>query len=83
MSELFTIPETPSPRLAWMRKHGVETHKTEHYIPGDEDEFGNAIHRWYACRGELNTKTACGGATEQEALCEFAKFHGLRLWNEE
>ena len=81
MDTLFELPETPSPRLVWMRKLGVVTEQSPKNKVGDEDEEGNFIHAWYAYF-KADEMTAMGGATEQEALCNFAKFHNLKLWNE-
>ena len=69
-SDLFTLPETPSPRLAWMRRHGIET-------ATDLIEW----IAWQPCAGEPDVEAT--GPTEDDAICELAKKLGLRLWNEE
>jgi hypothetical protein len=73
MTELFDIPETPSPRLRWMQRH----HLTVESITGEGADNGNR----YAARHGM---TVIGkGATEDEALTAAAKSLNIRLWNEE
>jgi hypothetical protein len=70
MTELFDIPETPSPRLRWMQRH----HLTVEPIT---EENSNR----YAARHGM---TIIGkGSTEDEALTAAAKSLNIRLWNEE
>ena len=80
--ELFTDAAVAmdSPRLRWMKKHGVQTRPDgDCYIAwiGDLDE---AIeHRWA-------DPDACGyerASTEDDAILLIAKAYHLRLWNEE
>jgi len=71
MSELFNIPETLSPRLAWMKEHGMEL------LPGynhddQEDIFGVF----------MSGKLIGEGLTEDDAITNAAKKLGLKLWNE-
>ena len=92
-----------SPRLAWMKRHGIVTH---HSLPNDPH-----ASRWYAgfwswaedfpqmdevpqdpvgaealflfetgMNGPVNVGT---GATEEDAITELCRKHGLKLWNEE
>lgn len=82
MSDLFEVPEMLSPRLAWMKKHKVKTEQTPKNMVDEEDEFGNTCAAWYAMF-RVPGKTAVGGDTEQDAICNFAKYHRLKLWNEE
>ena len=75
-----------SPRLRWMKKHGVHTEK----LP---DESG-LERTWYAWVGDFNEAIEHGGddpnaggyalaETEDDAILLIAKANGLRLWNEE
>lgn len=79
MDELFETEEQLSPRLAWMRKHNISTYRVPHMEIEEEPwcawtgNFGEAIET-----DEFKT-----GQTEDEALLNFAKHHGLKLWNEE
>ena len=69
---LFEIPETPSPRLQWMRKHGVKTEKTEFV------DFHQPEHAWKAeSAGMVGV-----GPTEDDAIVDLAKKNNLKLWNE-
>ncbi len=80
MSELFNIPETLSPRLRWMEKHGItiEDGGIDH-DDGDECEItGNQCFRYYAICGEQ----AAGGHTKDDAIIALAIKLQLRLWNE-
>jgi hypothetical protein len=74
MSELFEIPETLSPRLAWMDKHGIWTRKIEHG-PGETPD-PNFLWQAEAAR------CFAGGRDESEAIVNLAKTMGILLWNE-
>ncbi len=86
---LFDIPETPSPRLKWMRELSIQTlDNGDHCNPGDEDEFGNQLWRWVAWQGGKRTKSSVfadhctgWGDTEDEAIVALAKKLNLPLWN--
>lgn len=83
MSETpFNLPDSPSPRLAWLNKHGVQTEQSPKHMIGDEDEFGNRVFAWHAMIGD-DAQTSVGGDTEQDAICNLAKIKGWKLWNEE
>lgn len=66
-----------SPKLAWMKKHGIATREIT--LPSV-----SASNRWfvyfYGCEGYYQNAY---GATEDEALANFARIHHLKLWNEE
>lgn len=74
-----------SPRIAWMKAHGITTHDR-----GDDCFFG-PDSRWLAWRAEDKTRALeeCSSylcpqaATEEEALYALALGLGLKLWNEE
>jgi hypothetical protein len=83
MDTLFPIPEQPSPRLVWLRKHGVRCIKTSAedepwcaWLPeNDSPECGAEMPR---------VPEWCGyGDTEDDAIADLARREGLRLWNEE
>lgn len=65
---LFDLTDSPSPRLLWMRKHGI----TLNYLAKHE-----------AWEAEAPTCWTSYGDTEDEALASFAKYNNLKLWNEE
>ena len=83
MDTLFPIPEQPSPRLAWIKRHEVRTE----YAKGMPEP-------WSAWDGELIACIEAGGSdpkiggyatgkTEDEALSNLAIGRGWKLWNEE
>jgi len=81
------IPETPSPRLKWMRDHQIEVIDSGlDHEPGEECEItGNRLYRFWAFQGGKRTKTEtaeAGGDTEDEAIANLTCKLNLRLWNE-
>lgn len=67
---LFDLPDSPSPRLEWMRRHGL--------LVGAGNDG-----RIYVYRSVSHTRIAGCGDTELEALTDFAINNNLKLWNEE
>lgn len=67
MNELFTIPESKSPRLKWMEAHGIEVNDDP--ITTGYMAFGTAEGSGF-------------GNTAEEAVLAYAKNIGLPLWNE-
>lgn len=78
MSELFPAEQVSvdSPRLRWLKKHDIHTFDRGE---GGSDELGD-FERWSAGTGACNY---VDGATEDEAIANWAKAHCLLLWNEE
>lgn len=82
MNELFDIPEQLSPRLAWIQKHGVQTHHAKHF-----DHFPWCA--WFPanntpCGKAPDNPDDCGfGQNQDDALAALARRHDIRLWNEE
>lgn len=68
METLFDLPETLSPKLAWMRKHGVELKYTPP-MPA----------RYTATTGPQSGVAS----TEVEALSSLASSLGIPMWDEE
>jgi hypothetical protein len=65
---LFDIPETPSPRLQWLRKHDIRIHR--------DSEEANEFTAW-------TLPDASGyGDTEDEAIADLARKLSIPLWNE-
>ena len=75
MSELFDMPETKSPRLLWMEKHGLTIHHQpyDHAGPMDKEDRYAAIY---------NQKSIGKGSTPDDALVAAAKSLNIKLWNE-
>lgn len=91
MSELFSIPESLSPRLRWIAAHGILSHHSPHcpespwmaLKPVDADK-GKAI-------GDIMAESCClydeagmigYGMTEADAILDLAVNLNLPLWNE-
>lgn len=88
---LFPVVESLSPRIAWMRRHGVITF---YCAPGRCPAVWLAgFQRWWPELGGVDffaQEAACNGDsrlgegdTEEDALVALARAAGLRLWNEE
>lgn len=78
--ELFNPKDVTmdSPKLAWMKKHGIVTDEDKHHTEDSEDD------RWYAITRHPDGKRIVGtGATEHDALADWSIKRGVRLWNEE
>ena len=79
MTDLFTIPESPSPRLAWLRKHNVHT-----FCSGPAEHFdGEPWNCWQAINEKAMPEDYETGTTEHEAIVKWAIAHNVPLWNEE
>ena len=84
---LFDIPESPSPRLQWLRKHQIDIIDSGIELePGEECYItGKRLYRYWAFQGGKQTKTEiaeAGGDTEDEAIVNLAKKLSIPLWNE-
>jgi hypothetical protein len=81
---LFDIPESPSPRLQWLREHQIEIiDGGVCFEPGEECEItGNRLHRFWAMVMNKGQGHEAGGDTEDEAIVNLARKLNLKLWNE-
>lgn len=76
---LFPVPETLSPRIAWIQRHGV---KTFHSTGQPPEEYPWAAWLMSDEVGGLpRFDSYATGATEHDAIAELARFKGLKLWN--
>ena len=86
MSEplLFDVPPQDSPRLAWMKIYDIHTQDTGQ--EGECPEMGHDFKRWGCWSGDMGDAMASDefseGDTEGEAIADWAKRHGVLLWNE-
>lgn len=94
-SDLFPadVGQLDSPRLAWMKRHGVITlrHQSEKWLI--EATWFAGFQAWhpelggvdfFAVETGANGDSRIGeGDTEEEALGALARRAGIRLWNEE
>ena len=80
-----------SPRLAWIKRHGVVTHCS---MPGTPDACWFAGFRdwWGDCSdgqffiwetGHNGDSRMGEGETEDDAIAHLCRRHEIRLWNEE
>jgi hypothetical protein len=82
---LFPVVETLSPKLAWLKRHGLVCYYSD--FNGESPETGEDIRPWTCARADAPQEVLFGkagiGDTEDEACANYAAKHGLRLWNEE
>lgn len=88
MNDLFEIPPSLSPRLAWIKKHDLTIRHDSKIQPDAEDEFsGERLYPFEVFVGKFPGTFAgnrsAWGDSEDEALVAWAKSHGIKLWNEE
>ncbi len=89
-AELFPASEvaSESPRLRWLREHGLTLFEGSPELVGTESpETGEEYSAWY-CVNMQDEKDErldryFGGSTADEACANYAAAHGLKLWNEE
>ena len=81
---LFDLPESPSPRLKWMRHHKIEVADSGlDHEPGEQCEItGNRLYRYWAFIATVTDNVEEGGDTEDEAIVALANKLNLKLWNE-
>jgi hypothetical protein len=75
---LFDIPETLSPRLIWMREHGIATFS---HAPDADGEW--TAQKYHVGESGLKFLLRRTKPTEEEALTALALAAGIKLWNEE
>ena len=73
MSELFDIPESKSPRLLWIEKHGVKFERDWH------DDLEDETWPWVASSGNHLGY----GQTQDEAITDLARVAGILTWVDE
>lgn len=80
-NDLFDVSEQLSPRLKWMKDNGVCTFRCINLDPEELSWFA-----WRGTREDAMHEDACGrsgmGETEDDALVDFCKKMGIKLWNE-
>lgn len=81
---LIDVPVCKSPRLRWLEKYNLQTIDTG--LEGGEcPESGHEYKRWIAGPRDVPPEpdTWSEGDTEDEAIAQWARERGIRLWNEE
>jgi hypothetical protein len=81
---LFPVVESLSPRLAWMKQHGLICYFSD--FTGESPETGNDIRPWTCSRADAPQEVLFGkagiGDTEEDACADYARKHSLSGWNE-
>jgi hypothetical protein len=87
--ELFAVEEILSPRLKWMKDHGILTHWADveecpwlaiQKMPGHTGTIGEIMAEYCVLYDDHGY---CGyGATETEAITNLARSRRIPLWNE-
>lgn len=72
MDTLLDVPESLSPRLLWMKQHGIITLMRKGILNG------GPMVQWDASNGAIHAVAE----TEDDALTDLAKKLNIRLWNE-
>lgn len=89
MSELFPVQEMAmdSPRLKWKKKHQIQTRKNVHGDPEPWEawwgDYSEALERQLGSCGHVYGPFLAVGETEEDALVQYSKSNGIKLWNEE
>ena len=85
--ELFPIPESLSPKLAWLKKHGLVTHYFEVLQEGAESpETGEELYPWTCMDRRPNPNHSIKegivgvGETEEEACMDYARKNDILHW---
>lgn len=86
MIELFEIEPCLSPRLKWIDKHGLNTaHCDEELLLEPSTPWIAYVGTWTIEKpwDESQLKSDFGfGASEEEAIIDWAIRHKIKLWNE-
>lgn len=85
-TELFKEHEVAkdSPRVVWMKKHGVKTHNCPDLAPINWCAWERSNYPNGDENGIPNNPELCGyGPTEDDAIADMARLTKLKLWNEE
>lgn len=80
------LPESLSPKLAWLRKHGLVTEFFSEALEMDEDEFGNDVFPWtcHVIKTDGSTyspREIGGGRTEEEAILNYCQKAGIKHYS--
>ncbi len=84
---LLDVPEMLSPRLRWMKEHGIHIIDNGPDVMMESENKEWREYRYCAHNGPNGQKQfgfdgAAFGDTEDEALTSLAMKLGLKLWNE-
>lgn len=80
--ELFAIAPVKSPRLQWLERNGVKTHRTE--MPDSSPPWIAWFEANETADGLPRDMEACGyGPLEGDAIADLARKSNLSLWDEE
>ena len=75
------LPESPSPKLTWLRKHGLITkYDPELEACPESPETGETCHPWIVTQAAVmrfGRFTLGAGQTEDEAILDFCAKQGI------
>lgn len=85
---LFPLPESPSPRLLWIARHGVQVIDNGGDVLVESESRAWREYRWCAYCGEPGRTLFAGneagfGDTEADAIVDLCRKTGLKTWQEE
>lgn len=88
MTELFPVPESLSPKLAWLKKHGLMTHFDVDLINLPESlETEDTCYPWICSKRDSDPFAYRAGAsiigvgvTEEEAIIDYCQKNDLKHW---
>lgn len=84
MNTLFPLPESPSPRLLWLKERAITTFFTPAF-QGDEEGWtahvGPLGETLRDCERMKEDGRMRDGYTEDEAITRLAVAQGWKLWN--
>jgi hypothetical protein len=72
-----------SPRLAWIKKHGVRTHHSRAFEDAEWLPWCAAFGEPFEVINEQGDGALGFGQTEDEAIIDLAVKFDVKLWNEE
>ena len=82
--ELFLVPLSLSPKMAWLKKHGLVTsHDPEFTGLPESPETGDICFPWLCDKesGDLCAENTGGGRTEDEAILNYCEKTGTKHWS--
>ena len=72
-----------SPRLAWMKKHGLQTMEDKYWSDDVDWEPWACFSPTETGENDFNEDSVGTGKTEHDSIVDWTVKHGVKLWNEE
>lgn len=83
MKELFDIPESLSPKLAWLRKHALRTDYDPRFDTSplqESPETGADIYPWMCGEQAQHSDRPGFGMTEEDACIDYCRKNDITHW---